>query len=70
MSDSIGKRLRNLRYRKGVSLTQAASDIGISKSALSMYENDERVPRDGVKVCIARYYGVSIESTFYKNISF
>ncbi len=38
--------------------------LGISKSALSMYEKGQRVPRDEIKIRIARYYEQSIESIF------
>lgn len=39
--------------------------VGISLSALTMYENGKRVPRDAVKVKLARYYQKSIEELFY-----
>lgn len=60
---SMGKRLKELRGDK--SQQEAANGIGITKSALAMYERDERIPRDEVKVRIANYYGVSIVSLFF-----
>jgi len=33
-----------------------------------MYERDERIPRDEVKVRIAKYYGVSVYSLFFDSI--
>lgn len=59
----IGKELRKLRGDK--SLQTTADDIGITKSALAMYERGERVPRDEVKVKIADYYGVPVAELFY-----
>lgn len=44
---------------------QVAEAIGISVSALQMYENGQRVPRDDIKVKLARFYGVSVEYLFY-----
>ena len=59
----IGKELRALRGKKS---QQAAADgIGITKSALAMYERGERVPRDEAKIKIAKYYGVPLAELFY-----
>ena len=63
---STGAKLRELRGNK--SQQEIADAIGITKSALAMYERNERVPRDEIKVRIANYYGVSIVSLFF-NIS-
>lgn len=62
-SKVIGKRLVNLRGNKTQEMV--AKDIGISTSALSMYETGERIPRDTIKVMIAKYYGVSVQSIFF-----
>lgn len=59
----IGKRLRAIRGDK--TLTEVASAIGISVSAMTMYECGERIPRDEIKVKLAEYYGVSVESLFF-----
>lgn len=60
---SIGKKLRALRGNQSQKI--AAEKIGITKSALSMYERDERVPRDEVKIKIATYYNESVQSIFF-----
>lgn len=62
-SKIIGKRLVSLRGSK--TRENVAKDIGISVSALSMYEIGERIPRDNIKVMIAQYYGVSVQSIFF-----
>ncbi|MEK4712292.1 helix-turn-helix transcriptional regulator [Sporosarcina sp. FSL K6-5500] len=59
----IGKRLTDLRgeqAREGV-----AERLGISLSALQMYENGQRIPRDEIKMKIARYYNSSVEDIFF-----
>lgn len=63
--DRIRKRLIELRGEK--SQAQVASDLGISDSAISAYEQGDRIPRDEVKIRIANYYGVSVESIFFDN---
>jgi transcriptional regulator with XRE-family HTH domain len=63
--EGIGARLRELRGSK--SITEVADAIGIAQSTLSMYENGERIPRDSIKIKLAKYYGVSIETLFFTN---
>ena len=60
---STGKKLKALRGDK--TQEEGAADLGISKSALAMYERDERIPRDEVKVQIANYYKESVGALFY-----
>lgn len=60
---AVGRRIRSLR---GSESQQALADkLKISKSALAMYERGERIPRDEVKVRIARHFNASIESIFF-----
>jgi transcriptional regulator with XRE-family HTH domain len=65
MEMSIGKKLKALRGDK--TQREVAEDLQITKSALAMYERDERIPRDEIKVRIAEYYGESVQSLFYAN---
>ena len=58
-----GKRLRELRGN--TSASEVANAVGISESALLMYERGERNPRDDIKISLARYYGVGIGTIFY-----
>lgn len=44
---------------------QVAKEVGISRSALAMYEAGERIPRDEIKVRLARYYGVGVQELFF-----
>ncbi|MCI5679700.1 MAG: helix-turn-helix transcriptional regulator [Bacteroidales bacterium] len=60
-----GKRLRELRIERGETLEYASAAIGISRSALAMYELGERAPRDEVKVKLSKYYGKGIEEIFF-----
>lgn len=60
---SIGKKLKELRGNR--TTAEIAEMVGISDSALKMYETDERVPRDGIKVKLAAIYGVSVGSLFF-----
>ena len=59
----IGKRLLELRGEK--SQAEVARAVGISDSALSMYECGERIPRDSVKVNLAQYYKTTVQKIFF-----
>lgn len=53
------------KLRGGTSREKVAKSVGISVSALGMYEQGRRIPRDEVKVKLAKFYGVPIESIFF-----
>lgn len=60
---NTGTKLKALRGKK--TQQQVADDLGITKSALAMYERDERIPRDEIKVKIASYYNESVQFLFF-----
>ena len=60
---TIGEKLVYLRGERTQS--EVSHDLGISISALSMYETNRRVPRDEIKIRIADYYDVNICDLFY-----
>lgn len=62
-SKLIGQRLSELRKDKP--REDVAAALGVTVSALGMYERGERVPRDEIKVKIAKYYGVSVQDLFF-----
>lgn len=47
------------------SQAQVAEAIGIKQSTLSMYEHGLRVPRDHIKVKLAKYYRTTVQALFY-----
>ena len=59
----FGEVLKELRGNK--SQQKIADELGITKSSWAMYERNERVPRDEVKVRIARYFGKSVQDIFF-----
>lgn len=61
--DSIGEVMVSLRGEK--SQAKVAADLGISISSLSMYENNQRIPRDEIKLLIAQYYGKTVQEIFF-----
>lgn len=57
--DIFAERIKLLREERGLGVREAAAMMGISHSALSMYENKKRTP--DIEICnlLADFYGVS-----------
>lgn len=53
-----------IQLRGNRSQEEVAKALGISVSALSMYEQGNRIPRDEIKIRMAEYYGITIDSLF------
>lgn len=66
-SMEIGKRLRGLRHSKGCDIATVCGTVGISTSALSMYECGLRIPRDEIKIKLASFYGVTVDFLFFSS---
>ena len=60
---TIADRLVELRGNR--TREEVAAACNISKSALSMYENGSRVPRDEIKIRLAKYYQKSVQHIFF-----
>ena len=61
--ETTGMILRKLRGDR--TQEEIAAILGITKSSWAMYERDERVPRDEVKVRISNFFGVSVQELFF-----
>ena len=61
--ETTGMILRKLRGDR--TQEEIADALGITKSSWAMYERDERVPRDEVKIRIANFFGKTVQELFY-----
>lgn len=61
--EKLGEKLIALRGNRTQS--EVAEALGISISALSMYERGKRIPRDEVKQRMAKYYKQKVEYLFF-----
>jgi len=59
----IGKSLTELRGNTPRAVVAEA--IGVSNSAMQMYENGERVPRDETKVALAAFFHTTVGTLFF-----
>lgn len=61
---NVGEKLIALRGKK--TQEAVAKGVGISVSALSMYEQNLRIPRDEIKIKLAHYYGTTVGKLFFE----
>lgn len=59
----IGEKL--VKLRGSIPRDTVAKAVGISVSAISMYENGERIPRDAIKIKLADFYDKSVQEIFF-----
>lgn len=59
----IARRLVGLRGNR--TREETAKAVGISVSALGMYETGRRIPQDEIKIRFARYFGVTVQEIFF-----
>ena len=60
----MGRKL--VALRGDVPWEKVARNVGISVSALQMYECGKRVPRDEIKMALAEYYETDVEALFFE----
>lgn len=65
MKKNVGEKLQQLRRKLNISQKSVADSIGVSVSAIAMYETNERTPRDEVKVKLSNFYKVSVQDIFF-----
>ena len=53
--------LREIRIKKKLNQQKVAMDLGISREAISHYENGKRSPSIETLVILSNYYNVSID---------
>jgi len=58
-TEEFAKRLKQLRFNKGVSLKKAAEALGVTAQSLSLYENGMRTINIDLLQKVAQYFGVS-----------
>ena len=61
MLERLPEKLRKLRETKGKTLKDVAAEIGITGTAISSYEQGNKIPLLSNALKLAEYYGVSIE---------
>jgi len=63
MENGVAAKL--IKARGAIPRAVVAQAVGISVSALGMYETGRRVPKDVIKVRFADYYKMSVQELFF-----
>ena len=58
---TFSEKLKNYRTERGITQTQLADDIHISRSAVAKWENGLGMPNDESLSLLAEYFGISPE---------
>jgi len=62
MANNIFKeRVKNLRINNGYTMDSLAKKLNITKSRISMWENNGTVPREDILIKLSELYNVSID---------
>lgn len=64
-TDIIATRLVELRNSKNLTQNELAIKVGVSPTSIAMYEAGKRIPRDEVKIRLAKVFGKSVQSIFF-----
>lgn len=57
--DIFTERLKELRLDKNLTLVELAKETGLSKSAIGLWENGQRIPNAKAIIALAKFFGVS-----------
>lgn len=61
----VGMRLKAARAKKGCTAEDVARACDITVSAVYMYEQGCRVPRDETKQKLSKFFGISVQKLFF-----
>ena len=56
---SVGKNIRDLREKKGITQTELAEALGVTVKAVSAWECETNLPRMGIVEKLSSYFNVS-----------
>ena len=63
LMETVAEKLK--KARGDIPRKTVCEAVGISLSAIMMYENGARIPRDSIKKKLADFYHMSVEELFY-----
>ena len=59
--ETFGKRLKDLRREKKLGQVELAKQIGVGKSVISLWENDQCEPTLSKLIALAHFFNVTID---------
>ena len=61
MSNTFGERLKDLRKDKNIGQIALAKEIGVGKSVISLWENNQCEPTLSKLISLAEFFSVSMD---------
>ena len=61
MHSKFSERLKELRLEKGLTQNQLAKGLGVTHTAINLWESKKRVPNFDAVIIVAKYFGVSTD---------
>jgi len=61
MKNIFGKRLKELRKERGLSMKQLALKVGIGDASISRWENEQSIVNADQLIVFAKFFNVSID---------
>ncbi|MEG1482870.1 MAG: helix-turn-helix transcriptional regulator [Cetobacterium sp.] len=68
VTDNISKNIKNLRVQNNLKQNDLAEKLGISRQALSNYENSTRVPDLFTIIRLAKVFNITIDQLIFSNL--
>ena len=62
---NVAEKLIEAREKLNKSQIDVCRDLNIPQSTLSNYEQGTRIPKDDMKIVLAKYYHTSVEDLFF-----
>ena len=59
MKNQLGSKIKQLRKSRGITQSELAENLGISSSAVGMYEQGRRDPDDNTLLKLCSYFGIT-----------
>lgn len=61
----VGERIKDARFKAGLTQAQLGDAIGVSRQAICNYETGDASPSDELKIKIAEVLNVNLVETFF-----
>ena len=59
--NNFSERLKELRQEKGLSQDELAKEVGLTHTAIGLWELDKRVPNLNAVIALAKFFNVSLD---------
>ena len=62
---TVAERIKEARAKNGYSVEDVAKGCGVTVSAVQMYECGQCIPRDSIKIEMAKFFGMTVQDLFF-----